>query len=145
VFVGTYIHNMDEKGRVVLPSTHRRVLAGGDPEIVITKSPDGCLSVLPKADFERQAEVMRNEATDAAGRRRLRIFSSQAELQTLDKAGRLMVSEGLRHFGGLEPGAEVAVIGNYDHIEFWNPQAWQANQERGEREYLETDEEETTT
>jgi transcriptional regulator MraZ len=143
VFVGKAFHTIDEKGRLVLPSAFRRVLEGdGDHKsCVLTQSPDGCLMLFRLPDFQRQADELLAAATNPAGRRKLRTFASSADHLDLDKAGRLIVNEELRNFASIDLGEEVAIVGAYGWVEIWNRDAYLTTEERGDREFLDVEEE----
>ena len=52
MFIGEYNHNIDSKGRVILPAKFRDIL--GDC-FYITKGNDGCLFVYTTEGWERKA------------------------------------------------------------------------------------------
>ncbi len=49
MFMGTYGHSIDAKGRVIVPAKFREVL--GD-SFVVTLGLDGCLFVYPEEEWE---------------------------------------------------------------------------------------------
>jgi MraZ protein len=137
VFLGEYYHSLDGKGRVVMPSGFRRGLEEG---CVLTKGQDGQLFLFPTHEFEARAVEVRAAQQNRAGRRFSRTVFSGADLQELDKSGRVLVKPDLRDFASLEPGSEIAVIGVYDHVELWNRELYLADRAEGDRRYLEEDE-----
>ena len=143
MFVGKAFHTIDEKGRVVLPSSFRRVLEGdgGPRSCVLTQSPDRCLMLFRPPDFRTQADELLAAATDPAGRRRLRTFSSSADHLDLDKAGRLIVNEQLRRFASIDLGGDVAIVGVYEWAEIWNRDLYLTAQAKADSEFLDTEEE----
>jgi MraZ protein len=142
VFLGKAFHTLDEKGRVVLPARFRGQLE--DDGCVVAKGRDGSLVLYPFQDFQEKAGEMKARPETPQNRRLLRTFAAEAEYQRLDKQGRVMIPEELRNFAGLQANVEVAVLGVIDHIEIWSRDAHLADQARGDREYLETEEEATT-
>jgi MraZ protein len=133
VFLGKAYHTLDEKGRIVLPSRFRGPLEDG---CVVTKArDDGSLLLYPEADFASKAEEMTAVAETAVTRRMARVFFSDAEHQKPDKQGRVMLTEELRRFARLETGAELAILGIKDHIEIWNPAAYESDRALAETEY----------
>ena len=49
----------------------------------------------------------------------------------LDAQGRLLLSQELREFAGIDPKAAVIVAGSFDRVEIWNPGAYSAQIEHG--------------
>ena len=112
MFVGTYEHSLDGKGRVVLPSKFRNRLAQA-------------AYLAPHQDVShcgRRTSSPTWWAGSASGVRAggesaevLRGVSAYAEEVTPDAQGRILVPQHLRDFGDL--GSEVVVTGAFDHIE----------------------------
>jgi MraZ protein len=71
------------------------------------------------------------------GRRFSRTVFSGADLQALDKSGRVLIKPDLRDFADLETGTEIAVIGVYDHVELWNKTLYLEDRAAGDQTYLE--------
>jgi MraZ protein len=143
VFVGKAFHTIDDKGRLVLPASFRRVLEedGAHKSCVLTQSTDGCLMLFRPPDFQRRANELMLDSGTPQGRRKLRTFTSRADYLELDKAGRLIVNEELRHFASIELGEEVAIVGVYDWAEIWNREAYLAAEAKADSEFLDVEEE----
>lgn len=139
MFLGTDTHTLDPKGRVVLPSRFRTDLADG---CVVTKGQERQLLVFPPDEYHRQAAEVRSRPSNRANRRFQRQFFSSADAQNLDKAGRLLVRSELREWADLREGEDVQVIGVADHIELWNPSAFEADAAEGEAIYTWDEEDE---
>jgi MraZ protein len=137
VFLGEYFHSLDEKGRVVMPSGFRRRLEDG---CVVAKGQDGQLLLFPTSEFEARAAEVRERPQNRSGRRFARTVFSGADLQTLDKSGRVLVKPELRKFAVLNASTEVAVIGVFDHVELWNKEQYVADRDAGDESYVEEDE-----
>ncbi len=140
MFLGSDTHSLDPKGRVVLPRRFRDQLTDG---CVVTKGQERQLLVFPPDEYQRQAAAVKGKEDTRAWRRYERQFFSSADAQTLDKAGRLLLRSELRGWADLTEGAEVKVLGVMDHIELWNPAAWEADQAKGEAFYTWDEEDET--
>jgi MraZ protein len=139
VFLGEDRHTVDGKGRLVLPSRYRDQLVEG---CVITKGRDGQLMVYPVDEYVAQAETVRARPQNRDGRRFSRTFFAAADEQGLDKAGRLLLKQELRTYAGVESGGETVVLGVFDHIELWNPDAYEDERLRGEEVYMADENEE---
>ena len=133
MFLGEYFHSLDGKGRVVMPSGFRRRLEDG---CVITKGQDGQLVLFPADDFEQKATEVIEQRQGRANRRFSRTLFAGADMQTPDKAGRVLVKPDLRQFASLEPGTEIAVLGVYDHVELWEKDRYLSERETGDQAYL---------
>lgn len=140
VFLGEDRHNVDSKGRLVLPSRYRNQLK--EQGCVVAKGQDGHLMVFPKNVYEekRAAEALALPNTPA-GRQFRRTMFGGAEEQAPDSSGRLLLRADLRSFAKLEIGEPVAVVGVYDHIELWNADVYERVRELGDAAYLDYEEE----
>lgn len=134
LFLGEYFHTLDGKGRVVMPSSFRRGLEEG---CVVTKGQDGQLSIFSVDEFEKKAAKVMERPQDRDGRRFSRTVFSGADLQMLDKSGRVLIKPELREFAGLETSTEIAVLGVYDHVELWEKERFLADRSAGDESYLE--------
>ncbi len=146
MFVGTYLHTVDAKGRVVLPSTFRdRFTVVEDDAVtrrcVVTKGRDGQLVVFPMSVWRREAEQISSLPPTPKNRRKQRAFFGQASEQILDKQGRLRLNPELRDFASIEAPSDVYMVGVYDHIELWNKDVYDREQERQDQELIDVDEE----
>jgi MraZ protein len=132
VFLGEYFHSLDGKGRVVMPSSFRRRLEDG---CVVSKGQDGQLVIFSAADFEKKASEVIELPQDRDGRRFSRTVFGGADLQTLDKSGRVLVKPDLREFADIETATEVAVVGVFDHVELWSKEVYVTDRETGDVSY----------
>ena len=131
MFLGEYTHNVDEKGRLTIPAKFRNALAQG---LVVTRGFDRNLVIYPKSEFEELAgRVMAKPMTDKGVRAfRRRVFSGAVDLEA-DRQGRILLPPYLREFAEID--GEVVVVGNYNYVEVWSTQAWEAT-----RDLMESDE-----
>lgn len=134
MFLGEYFHSLDGKGRVVMPSSFRR---GLDEGAVVAKGQDGQLTIFAADDFSKKAAEVLERTQDRSGRQFSRTVFGGADLQSLDKSGRVLLKPDLREFARLEPGTEIAVIGVFDHIELWEKERYLGDREAGDVRYLE--------
>ena len=76
MFMGSYDHSLDAKGRMTIPSKFREAL--GD-KFVITKSPDPCLCIYDLPSWERFVQKLSGLPYNTRDQRRLvRFFMSNA-------------------------------------------------------------------
>ncbi|MEA1903364.1 MAG: division/cell wall cluster transcriptional repressor MraZ [Actinomycetota bacterium] len=137
MFLGEYFHSLDDKGRVVMPSSFRRRLEDG---AVVTKGQDGQLFIYPVDVFQGKANEVLDRKQNKDGRRNSRTVFGGADLQNLDKSGRVLVKPDLRDFAGIHTATEIAVVGVFDHVELWKKDKYLSDRETGDEHYLEEEE-----
>ncbi len=117
MFVGTYQHTIDEKGRLTLPAKWRSELASG---VVVTRGVEKCLFIFPQSTFELMAGEFEAQGFERADARAwARHFTGMAADAEPDKQGRIIIPQTLREFAGLD--GEVTIVGVVSRIEVWNP------------------------
>ena len=133
MLIGEYQHNIDAKGRVIVPARFREDLG---ERFYVTKGLDHCLFVLPPTEWTKlQEKIMAMPMGKARGIQRF-FFSGAAEVEP-DKQGRILLPAELRAYAGLEK--DVTIIGNRNHAEIWATEVWNArraavtNDQRAER------------
>ena len=132
MFVGVYERQLDERGRVALPSSYRGEL--GD-HCYLFFGDDGCVSVRSVESFEAEAaDMVAKTKRGEVSRNRQRAFASSATQATIDKQGRVTLDARLREHAGLAAQAAVVVLGNIDQIEIWDPEAHRRNETEGQYE-----------
>lgn len=125
-FCGTYLHNLDPKRRLTVPSEWRALV--GQPErffVIPSVGEDKHLYVYPARVMGPKLRNIHNlSMADAQGRTYLRIMGSRSEMLGWDTQGRVRVRDELLAHAGLS--SEVLLVGNFEGFELWNPKAWQA-------------------
>ncbi len=121
--------NIDVKGRLAVPTKHRDALLAQSPDgLVLTAHLDTCLLLYPKSAWEPiQAKIMSLSSFDKRSAALQRRLVGHAEDVVLDNAGRLLVSNVLREYAGIEK--EVRIVGMGTHFELWNADAWRKQNE----------------
>jgi MraZ protein len=108
---------VDEKGRVTVPAKFAAMLketVGG--QLVVAKSPDGCLSLYPLPVWEQFEADMRAWPLEMDGWRRLYVGS--ATDVELDGSARVNIPPELRKWAALE--REVKFMGVGAYFELWD-------------------------
>ncbi|REC32138.1 cell division/cell wall cluster transcriptional repressor MraZ [Enterococcus pseudoavium] len=120
MFMGEFQHNIDAKGRLIVPSKLREQLG---EKFVVTRGMDGCLFGYPLAEWE-QLETKLNEMplSKKDARAFVRFFYSAATECEIDKQGRINIPQSLRSHASLEK--ECVVIGLASRIEIWDQGRW---------------------
>jgi MraZ protein len=121
MFLGQFQHNLDEKGRLMIPARFRELLEGG---AYITQGFDKCLMVLTEAYFKQVYErIEAMNLADPTARLLRRLILSNAYPIEVDKVGRILVPQNLRTFLGV-PNGELIVAGQGEYFEVWTPATW---------------------
>lgn len=130
MFLGEYIHTIDEKGRLTIPAKFRALLA---PGLVITRGFDQNLMLFPMDNWQELAQrISERPLSDEDTRAfRRRVFSGAVDLVP-DKQGRVLLPQYLRDFAGIN--GEAVLVGMFNYLEIWNAQAWQTVREKVESE-----------
>jgi MraZ protein len=128
MFLGTYEHSLDTKGRVILPAKFREQLEAG---AFLAKSLGGCLALYTAEEFEKVAQDMQENARrGGVERNAVRSFAAGAAEATPDRQGRISIPQHLRSFANLE--REVVVAGAFSRIEIWDTNRWREVDREGE-------------
>ena len=121
MFMGEFNHNIDSKGRLMLPSKLREQMRGD--EFVLTRGLDNCLFLYPIDEWKILEEKIKTlPLTKKDSRAFVRFLFSGATNDTLDKQGRIKIPENLKEFAGMEK--EVVVTGALNRIEIWSKDRW---------------------
>lgn len=119
MFMGTYDHSIDAKGRVIVPAKFREEL--GD-SFVVTLGLDGCLFVYPQEDWEDFVKQLRELPGSKEARKLQRYFMAGAASCELDKQGRTLIPANLREKAGLEK--DIVFVGVMGKVEIWSKERW---------------------
>ncbi len=121
MFIGEYQHNLDTKGRIVIPGKFREEL---HTTFILTRGLDGCLTIYSLKQWEKMfEEVNKLPTTKKAARQYVRMLTSTATECTLDSQGRIQIPSFLSKPVNIVK--ECVVIGANDHIEIWDKQTWE--------------------
>lgn len=120
MFMGEYHHNIDEKGRIVIPNKFREILQN---EFVIAKGLEKCLYVYAMKDWQNLVEKLNTlPFTKKDARTFVRSFFSGATVAEVDRQGRASITSPLVAHAGLQK--ECVIIGANDRIEIWDKTSW---------------------
>jgi len=122
MFLDSYKHALDPKGRVVVPSNYRSELQG---VFYLAMGDHGQIEVWPKADFE---DRVKEKKALAKGNQQLeyelRTFAASACEVEMDGQFRVAISARLRARAGLEPGTQLILNGMIERFEIWTEPAF---------------------
>ncbi|MFA7502980.1 MAG: division/cell wall cluster transcriptional repressor MraZ [Anaerovoracaceae bacterium] len=133
MFLGEFQHNIDDKGRIIIPAKFRDEL--GDL-FIITRGLDKALFVYPMREWvELEGKLSGMPFTKAVARQFNRLFFSGAVESEIDKQGRAIIPGNLRNYALLTK--ECVVIGVSTRIEIWDKEYWDKYAQEAEESFNE--------
>lgn len=122
MLIGEYQHNIDAKGRIIIPSKLREGLG---EKFYIVRGIDKCLFIYPESRWIEILEKIKTLPwTLEEVRRFSRKFASTAGECEADNQGRILIPQKLREYAGLEK--QVVSIGVIDRVEIWSKNNWES-------------------
>ncbi len=123
MFRGRYIHTIDDKGRVSIPSKFREILSTCYDERLIITNFDGCLWGYPYSEWQEiEDRVAALPQFKPEVKALQRVFISAATECPIDKQGRIIVPPTLREYAGINK--ELVFVGMTKRIEIWASDRW---------------------
>lgn len=120
MFMGEFQHNIDAKGRLIVPSKLREQLG---EKFVVTRGMDGCLFGYPLAEWSQLEEKLSSMPLSKKDARSfVRFFYSAATECEIDKQGRINIPTTLRDHAELVKAC--VIIGVANRIEIWSEEKW---------------------
>jgi MraZ protein len=132
MFMGSYEHSLDIKGRLAIPSRFREALSEKQAveRLIVTQGLDTCLFAYAQEEWKKfEEKIVARPLNRGDDRYFVRRLLAGAVDCPLDKQGRIMLPTTLREYAGL--GRTALLVGVSSRIEIWSPQRWQAYLERG--------------
>lgn len=130
MLIGEYIHTLDPKKRLALPSKFRKELG---KKVVITRGLDNCLFVYPMKAWQKVSEKIAELPMGQADTRGFGRFMLAGAVESdIDAIGRILVPDFLKDFAKL--GTQVAVLGVYERVELWDEKVWSEYKGRIEKQ-----------
>ena len=129
MFVSTFFHYIDAKGRLSIPVSFRDWLRNNNlPEIFyLTKAPDqAVILAYPQDRYNEIIANLTDPSTGAVNQKVLRGLTANTVECVIDKQCRIIVPQRLREFAGII--RDVAVLGVGKRVEFWDKKAWEEDQ-----------------
>jgi division/cell wall cluster transcriptional repressor MraZ len=124
VFVNSYVHSLDTKKRLTIPSDWRELVGVPKRLLVLPGVTDQCLCVYPAREIARRMAKLRElSIADEKGRQLARTLASRSDLVPWDAQGRIRIKDDLLKFAEIDQ--QAALVGTFDGFEIWNPQAWE--------------------
>jgi MraZ protein len=121
MFLGEFHHSFDDKSRLTVPSRFREDFSRG---AFIIQGFDRNLMVLTPPAFDAiYSHVMEMNILDPQARLLRRHIIGKANQVDLDRSGRILISQELRAWAGLD--ADVIIVGQGNYFEIWKTELWQ--------------------
>lgn len=130
MFIGEYSHNLDDKGRLAIPSKFRNSLKKG---AVVTRGLDNCLFLYTRNEWSVLAEKLAAlPISQSKARAFARLMLAGAMDVEIDKQGRIILPEYLRVFAQMKK--TVVIAGLYSRLEIWDQELWEKYKRQTEAE-----------
>lgn len=129
MFIGEYLHAIDLKKRMAVPSKFRADLKN---KVVVTRGLDKCLFIYPlKVWAELAGKLGTLPVGESATRSFIRLMLAGAVDVEVDKQGRILIPDFLKNYAGLNK--NVIVAGIYNRLEIWDEKKWQEYKQKAEK------------
>lgn len=125
MFLGTYEHTIDPKGRLFIPAKLRDGAGSKSGTFILTKGLELCLYLYSAEDFhgavisKLQSLPVKNQQDGRAFKRMLLAGAQEVDL---DDMGRILIPRTLSEFAGLKK--EVSILGVGERVELWAAGKW---------------------
>ena len=120
MFMGEFHHNIDDKGRLVIPNKFRLELG---ERFIITRGLEKCLYAYSMTEWNNiVAKLKQLPFTKKDARTFIRSFFSGAAECEFDRQGRINITSPLVSYADLTK--ECVVIGANDRLEIWGKANW---------------------
>lgn len=125
MFYGEYLHSIDRKGRLILPSKFREVAKANFIEkFFITRGLDKCLFMFSEEEWRAQEQKFRAVSfTKQQGRTFNRLYFSGAQEVIPDRQGRILIPQYLKDFAQIK--RDVVIVGVSNRVEIWSKDLWE--------------------
>ncbi|MCL1790636.1 MAG: division/cell wall cluster transcriptional repressor MraZ [Peptococcaceae bacterium] len=128
MFMGEFLHTVDDKGRIIIPAKFRDELG---ERFVMTKGLDKCLFVFPESEWLSVLEKLKTlPISQPKAREFVRFLSAGAAECEIDKQGRVLMPGNLKTYACLEK--DAVVVGVISRVEIWSKSEWEPYSQRAE-------------
>jgi MraZ protein len=121
-FLGSFQHQLDDKGRLSLPAQFRREAT--EQRFVLVQAYAPSLALYPETEWLEVEERMGDMMRDPAGRMWVLSVMSNAVEVSPDAQGRILIPAALRSAAELE--GQALLVGAINKVEIWNPAKFEA-------------------
>lgn len=121
VYTDTFVHSLDAKGRITIPSEWRS--EKHEKRLHVFPSSEGCLKVYPASFLARQVGKMADRSITDPSRKAIARIAQVAQAVSCDEQGRINIKPEYRTRATLGKG--VVLVGCSDHFQIWNQTDWE--------------------
>ena len=121
MLMGEFHHNIDDKGRLIIPSKFRSELG---ERFIITKGLDKCIFVYSLKEWSKIVEkISALQFTKKNVRAFERAFIGGASTIEFDRQGRINITSPLVHYANISK--ECVIIGVNERLEIWSKEEFE--------------------
>ena len=130
MLIGEYLHTIDSKKRLAIPSKFRKEIGR---RLVITRGLDNCLFVFPTNQWGKLVEKLSKLPLGQKDTRGfVRLMLAGASEVSLDQLGRILVPDYLKQYACLKK--NIVIAGVYNRLEIWDEAKWKFFKQSTEKE-----------
>lgn len=130
MFIGEFLHSIDDKGRLAVPIKFRTDLTQG---AIVTKGLDGCLFLYTLTEWDKLVQKIKNMPISQSNARAFsRLMLGGAIDLVPDKQGRINLPKYLMKFAGIKN--NVIVTGLFNRLEIWDAKIWEEYKKKTEKD-----------
>lgn len=123
MFRGQSFHSLDDKGRLIVPTRFRSVIAdSGEPGLMVAQLDGGLYAYTMPQWREIEKRILAKARTSKKFRRFRRVLIGGSAECKLDKQDRLLIPPAMREYAELE--GEIVLAGLLTHFEIWSRKRW---------------------
>jgi len=126
MLIGEYVHTLDAKNRLSLPSKFRQKFG---KNVVVTRGLDTCLFLYPTKEWEKISLKLGELSFGQADTRGFNRFMLSGAVEVdADSVGRILIPDFLKEFASLKN--KVVLAGIISRVEIWNETRWKEYKKR---------------
>lgn len=131
MFFGSYEFNIDDKGRVVIPSKMRDEVGS---KLYLIKGFEGCISLYKEEDFQKYISKIQSLPYEKSKVRKYTrlLLSSVVELN-IDRQGRMLIP--VKTLKEYKIGDRAMILGEIDHIEIRDLDSWNSYKDESSKDF----------
>lgn len=131
MFFGSYEFNIDDKGRVVIPSKMRDEVGS---KLYLIKGFEGCISLYKEEDFQKYISKIQSLPYEKSKVRKYTrlLLSSVVELN-IDRQGRMLIP--VKTLKEYKIGDKAMILGEIDHIEIRDLESWNSYKDESSKDF----------
>lgn len=135
MFQGNAIINLDDKGRIIIPSKFRRhIKPEANSVVFVTLGRDNCLWLYPSDEWTKVEEILQGLSQftkDEVNMRRQMLY--HADDYTLDSQHRITLPQKLLSEVNIKK--EILLVGQLEKVELWDPTTYEKYTKSNEDSY----------